>query len=677
MNALAVQPDGKILMNSTCQEYSEECPSLVRLLADGRVDPGFQAPKISGFDQGIETFAFQPDGKILVGGLILVAGGLPYGGIVRLHPDGQLDSSFHPVPITVGDDIGCGVEHILVLPGGKILIAGGFTWDTGNDAPAALALLHADGTLDSNFLANIPAFEFVGSVALQADGKLLVSGTLMGADGARWEDFVRLNADGTEDSSFQPEVPGEVGSLVVQADGRILAISSSVPNGIVRLHPDGSLDPTFQTPAGLVTEAYWNAANRLILQPDGRVLVGGVFHSASGIPMHGIVRLNNEVVPSFVRRVIGGEMIQLMAEPPANVTVYAVEDRPPSGWQLMSISHGGTFDPLTGKVKFGPFFDAEPRGFSYLAFPPPGTQGVFPFTGIASADGVNTTIAGDEFRVIVGCHPAEARGNRPADWRMTIDEVTAYSAAWRRGESWPMPPVPIPIGYVTRAGFLWRGGECYQVDSSVTDAPLWWVSCATPAALLSRAATIATPAVSIAESALPPVFIPGEPITVRVAISPTGDAQSYAVEDQPPAGWTVSAITEGGEWDAANSKVKWGPFLDVQPRTLSYQAVPPDGVSGVVVFAGAASFDGASVPVAGSRQLRAGSRLHVEIKPATGRLLLNLTGPAGNRYLIQTSTDLVLWLPLAEITPSSGGTAIPLNSSPAGPQQFYRARLIE
>ena len=179
-----------------------------------------------------------------------------------------------------------------------------------------------------------------------------------------------------------------------------------------------------------------------------------------------------------------------------------------------------------------------------------------------------------------------------------------------------------------------------------------------------------------AERQLPVAFVPGEPLTVMIAARPAAHATAYAVEDAFPAGWTVADISPEGELDAVHGKVKWGPFCDNTPRTLSYQLVPPAGASGVVAFTGAASFDGASIPVAGTRQLRAGSRLRVAPEPVTGRLVLSLAGPTASRYLIETSTDLVRWLPLAEVTASPGGTILPLNSSPGEPQRFYRAQLI-
>ncbi len=67
-------------------------------------------------------------------------------------------------------------------------------------------------------------------------------------------------------------------------------------------------------------------------------------------------------------------------------------------------------------------------------------------------------------------HPADANH----DWRMTINEVTAYGLAWKRGDTWPTAPNPIPINYVTNAGSLWKTGEFYHYDSTKT-APLCWV----------------------------------------------------------------------------------------------------------------------------------------------------------------------------------------------------------
>jgi hypothetical protein len=59
--------------------------------------------------------------------------------------------------------------------------------------------------------------------------------------------------------------------------------------------------------------------------------------------------------------------------------------------------------------------------------------------------------------------------------------MTAYGAAWKKGQGWTEGPAPIPIGYVTRAGYLWRSGEVYHYDPTADPAvwptnPAVWVT---------------------------------------------------------------------------------------------------------------------------------------------------------------------------------------------------------
>ncbi len=70
-------------------------------------------------------------------------------------------------------------------------------------------------------------------------------------------------------------------------------------------------------------------------------------------------------------------------------------------------------------------------------------------------------------------HPADTND----DWRMEIGEVTAYGAAWKTGATWPVPPNPIPIDYVTNAGFLWINGEIYHFDATQNPPGSWLGRC--------------------------------------------------------------------------------------------------------------------------------------------------------------------------------------------------------
>ncbi|MCX6902271.1 MAG: hypothetical protein NTW03_02080, partial [Verrucomicrobia bacterium] len=366
--------------------------------------------------------------------------------------------------------------------------------------------------------------------------------------------------------------------------------------------------------------------------------------------------------------------ITLLAHPPAGTSVYAVEDHPPAGWAVSEISQGGVFDTRTGKVKFGPFFDAQARFLDYSVIPPANATGRQCFEGVGSADGVDSPVAGLNCMVPLAEHPADRLA---PFFSLAIGEVTAYGAAWRRGEVWTEPPNPIPIDYVTRAAALWRGGEYYQVDPSISHAPLWWVNSQSVMPRATGAAAVIGPAANGAESQLPPVFVPGEPITVTICTVLASNATAYAVEDQFPAGWTVSDISPGGECDATNGKVKWGPFLDGAPRKLTYQVTPPRTTSGPASFAGVGSFDGGSVQITGRRELSEGCRLHVGSQPISGQLEFTFTGRTGASFVVESSSDLITWIPWATFSNTHDGLRFFTRIQPDTPHRFFRARLAK
>jgi hypothetical protein len=122
------------------------------------------------------------------------------------------------------------------------------------------------------------------------------------------------------------------------------------------------------------------------------------------------------------------------------------------------------------------------------------------------------------------------------------------------------------------------------------------------ARLVAAAVVVLLAPVSIADGtrSLGTCYTPGLPLSVSIAANPLVTVQVYAVEDAPPAGWTVADITESGQWDAVNNKVKWGPFFDHTPRTLAYRATPPGGERGSKAFSGTLSADGVNTAIGGA-----------------------------------------------------------------------------
>ncbi|MGA1863726.1 MAG: PQQ-binding-like beta-propeller repeat protein [bacterium] len=295
--------------------------------------------------------------------------------------------------------------------------------------------------------------------------------------------------------------------------------------------------------------------------------------------------------------------ITIGVEPDAQTSSYAVEDTPPAGWTVSDINLNGIWDSINQKVKWGPFFDNAQRTLTYKVTAPSGASGCYPLSGTASFDGTDQTICGDTEICDCPPHPADTNG----DWCLSIGEVTKYGSSWKKGDVWPVDPNPIPINFVTRAGYIWRNGECYYCVPGQSP-PLCWEVNTQPAA---RKREIS--GASETNSGFNPgSYVPGQPVAVTIEITPDTSIFAYAVEDMPPVGWSVdtTSINLNGIWDSKNKKVKWGPFIDNNPRTFTYNITPPTDESGIKVFYGIYSADGINFDI--NREIN-GDGVEVEV----------------------------------------------------------------
>jgi uncharacterized delta-60 repeat protein len=256
-----------------------------------------QSPLPDGLNPGANltpfAFAIQADGKIVVGGQFTTLGGQPRTNLARLNADGTLDASFNPV--VSGPDVGymnpwsfygIGVASIALQPDGRILIGGSFNSVAGQPR-TNLARLHPDGSLDGTFALAVTGDwqPCVYSLTTQADGKTLLGGLFTSLGGQPRTNLARLNADGSLDSTFISAPVDGAHTLAVQADGRILVAGGAT--NLNRLLPDGSLDASFNS---------WTdgEVGALALQPDGRILVGGNFTTVRGQARARVARLNTD-----------------------------------------------------------------------------------------------------------------------------------------------------------------------------------------------------------------------------------------------------------------------------------------------------------------------------------------------------------------------------------------------
>ncbi|MBL9126096.1 MAG: hypothetical protein JNL97_00545, partial [Verrucomicrobiales bacterium] len=257
--------------------------------------------------------------------------------------------------------------------------------------------------------------------------------------------------------------------------------------------------------------------------------------------------------------------VALVAEPPRGSGAWAVEDVPPKGWAVSDVSNEGAYDAATGKVKLGPFTDAEPRRLTYRVTVPAGTTGPQTFAGSSSLDGKPLPVAGDtQLLPAAENHPADIK---PTDNVVVVDELTAYAAAWKRGQPWGSDGGTIPVTYVARAGLIWKSGESYRYDPAAGAPPNCWMPAKPPGAEFASAsrrglglAVVEVPT-GVAERHAELIQKPGVGGRVEIHVQPPAGTQAVAVEETVPAGWRVSQISDDGVYDAATGRIRWGLFF--------------------------------------------------------------------------------------------------------------------
>jgi uncharacterized delta-60 repeat protein len=289
--SIALQPDGRILIGGDFTVHRGLIPKNIgRFLSDGTVDNTFN-PSANGWVNSVTT---QPDGKILVGGNYVILNGNPRPGIGRLNLDGTLDESFNPILEGV-------TQCLAVQADGKIIAAGEFSSLDSHPYHNVVVRLNADGTRDTSFTPPThPANSAAYALALQPDGKILIGGWPVFEQGGEMRaNLARLNADGTLDLLFKATFDSGTGCVAVQADGKIVVGGGySMVNGqrrdhLARLNADGSLDDTFNPGVnGNVTA--------LLVQSDGAIVVGGGFTVLAGQPRRYLGRLIVYDAPNII-----------------------------------------------------------------------------------------------------------------------------------------------------------------------------------------------------------------------------------------------------------------------------------------------------------------------------------------------------------------------------------------
>jgi uncharacterized delta-60 repeat protein len=218
-----------------------------------------------------------------------------------------LDESFSPPFFAAGSP-----GKAIGLPDGKYVDF--FNVDSVTDrSTGPLVRFNNDGTLDTTF-AFSAEFNGVLAVAAAPGGKLIIAAfkTIYGVaqpTQIQAYDILRLNPDGSIDPTFAPAQStsgGEVRTITVNADGTILVagkftrFNGIATAGIVRLLPDGAMDPSFAPVTMTCAHPSFDATGTCglwtapVLDADNKILIVGDFVSVDGVAAPGIARLHSD-----------------------------------------------------------------------------------------------------------------------------------------------------------------------------------------------------------------------------------------------------------------------------------------------------------------------------------------------------------------------------------------------
>jgi uncharacterized delta-60 repeat protein len=259
-DSVALQPDGQIVVGGQFNSVGgTPTRYLVRLNTNGTLDTNFTAPTmISPDNQGPYAVDLDGNGNILFGGSFESVGtnaNVQY--LARLTASGALDYAFstnsHPKAVGV----------IAMQADQKVIVAG-----------SGIMRFNTDGTPDTGFTNRFPSSHLY-ALAVQPDDRILVGGDI-----GPGTNLARLNTDSTFDTNFhRPSLSGLI-SIALQADGKIIvggAFNSidgiSGVRSLARLNANGTVD------WALTNTAFCCNIAPVALQADGKILISTLFNT--------------------------------------------------------------------------------------------------------------------------------------------------------------------------------------------------------------------------------------------------------------------------------------------------------------------------------------------------------------------------------------------------------------
>ncbi len=317
LQQVQVEPDGSIVAAGMTYGGSSPTIGLIHLSASGVLDTSF----------GTDGLAQVPDPTSVPGspafllfvqsnGQILVFGGQTGGSntpafVERLNANGMPDTTFGTDGVVTFNQATVGISgavfsHATLQANDQLVVAGYSPISSAADSPdqATVVRLTTSGSLDSTFgtggvatvpgnSSSTPPNSFTEAVAIQPNGQIVIAGALDlplggGSTSPYTPELIRLNADGSQDTTLSGQTGGIVASglqvpfaMTVEPDGSLVVfgttnfenLSPFPSSGITLVSPDGAL-LTSASGYGTVADAPNTA--QVVAMANGDVVVSGV-----------------------------------------------------------------------------------------------------------------------------------------------------------------------------------------------------------------------------------------------------------------------------------------------------------------------------------------------------------------------------------------------------------------
>lgn len=291
INSADLQKDGKLIVTGRLTNTSQS--KVYRIDENGRLDKSFDIDKDVSWL--VENFR---DVKVLDNGRILVAGKFTVGGkerhLIRLNGDGSFDKTFDmPSFSESGLTSRAYLNSLYLQNDGKILVAGYFTSVNGK-YKTGLVRLNQDASLDETFtFGPINSYSSVTHVQLMTGGQMFITGSFTTTAGSIRRYISKVTTNGSPDPGFifrevlegSPITAPSINTIAIQPDGKILigGVFYSINNteirdgryaygGFARLLADGTPDLSFEKNNS--SDHNWGTFNNIVSLPGGKILTG-------------------------------------------------------------------------------------------------------------------------------------------------------------------------------------------------------------------------------------------------------------------------------------------------------------------------------------------------------------------------------------------------------------------